>query len=822
MPIMFKKNDSRIENINSHNWHNKISKLFLRFFKIAIITIFQIYFGECFAQQPLQTVKGKISDKETKVTLPGAAIVLVNTDTSLVTTTDTSGNFTFDVPIGRQSFLVSYTGYESLSVPDVLITTGKEVILNIELRESITALKDVVISTNKMQSINSMSTLSVHMLRPQDASRYAGGIYDPSRMVSSFAGVSAVGVDVDFNDIVIRGNSPKGILWRLEGTEIPNPNHFPHGQGSSGGSLSMITSDMLSAFDFLTGAFSAEYGNATSGVIDLNFRKGNPDTQEGTILIGDIGTQGTVEGPIAKGYKGSYLINYRYATLALVDKLHIVNLGDNNVPSKFQDISFEINLPTNYYGNFELFGVGGNNSWGSIGLKDSLKNHLAWQDYKQHRDEHEVHNLGIIGVKYQYNFPNRRTYIKIVTAATSQYDFDDLGYIVTNYTRQVDHKEDYHNQSLRTSIIINHSFGARSSIRGGVIYSNLRANMFEENYFWHSKEFEINIDTVGNTSMWQAFIQAKYRFSNRLEFYAGVHALKFMLNGDYSIEPRASLKYQIDNAHVLTFGLGLHSRIEALPLYYASDSTNKTSLKEGNKNLGLNKSFHNVIGYEFDPNQYFRLKVEAYYQYLFNVPVARDTANNYSTINIDYGYNGLNDYLLTNKGLGHNYGIELTFEKLYESNYYFLVTLSIFNSKYRLSNNKWYNTNYNSNYISNFLIGKDFKIGKRKINTIGLNLKTSYCGGIRITPIDLNKSIDRPVYLIDQTNSKRRPDIFELNLGANYRNNGKGFAWIISADIQNVLNNENISYDYYTGINRQDVVVMGEGIVPVINFRIEF
>jgi len=788
---------------------------------ILILLLSLLFFTQvCFSQTVLQTVKGKVIDKETKETLPGAAIILANADTTIAITTDTAGIFTFDVPIGRQSFLVSYTGYENMSVPDVLITSGKEVVLNIELRESITTLKDVVISTNKMQSINSMSAVSVNMLRPQDAARYAGGLYDPSRMVTSFAGVSAV--DVDLNEIVIRGNSPKGILWRLEGIEIPNPNHFPDGQGGSGGSLSMVTSDMLSAFDFLTGAFPAEYGNATSGVIDLNLRKGNPDTQEGTILVGDVGTQGTIEGPFAKGYKGSYLINYRYATLALVDKLHIANLGDNNVPSKFQDISFVFNLPTNYYGNFEIFGVGGNNSTGTMALRDSSQwNSNNWD---QQRDEHENHNLGIIGVKYQYNFPNKRTYLKIVTSGTTQFDLWDRGYIISqasNYFRQIDHREEYQNRTMRTSAIINHSFGARSSIRVGMIYSNLRANMFEENYLWLRKEFEVIDDTSGKTSMWQAFVQAKYRVSSRLELYAGVHTLKFMLNGDYSTEPRASLKYEIDNNNVLTFGSGLHSRIEALPLYYANVLSNNGYLPEGNRNLALSKAFHNVIGYEFTPTQYIRLKAETYYQYLFNVPVAKDTTNNFSTINLAYG---TTDYLLTNKGLGHNYGLELTFEKLYESNYYYLVTLSLFNSRYRLSNNQWYNTNYNSNYISNFLIGKDFKIGKRKINTFGLNLKTGYRGGLRATPVNLKESIieDRAAYYIDSTNVRRLPDVFELNLGANYRNNSRGFAWIVSVDIQNVLNHENILYYNYSGGSQQVEIVRGSGIVPVVNFRIEF
>ena len=768
-----------------------------------------------FAQNELQTVKGRIIDKETKEVLPGASIKLIESDTIVGTIADSAGIFSCDVPIGRRSFVVTYMGYETLLVPDVLVTSGKEVVLSIELIESVTKLKEVVIEANKTRPVNSMTSVSAHLLRPQDAAHYAGGLFDPSRMVTSFAGVNTA--DVDLNEIVVRGNSPKGIMWRLEGIEIPNPNHFPDGQGGSGGSLSMISSDLLSNFDFLTSAFPAEYGNATSGVIDLNLRKGNPDTYEGTILVGDVGLQGTLEGPIAKGYKGSFLINYRYATLALVDKLHLANLGDNNVPSKFQDISFSLNLPTVGWGNFELFGVGGNNSTGTNAIKDSAQ----WTDWDQRRDENENHNLGILGVKYQYLFPNRRTYIKTVVSATTQHDIWDKGYIVQDYYRQTEHLEDYTNHNVRATMMVNHSFGAQSSIRAGIIYSNLWANMFEENYLWHQKAFETNVNRTGGTNLWQAYLQTKYRFTNRLELYGGVHWIMLELNRKYSIEPRFSVKYSINSNHIFTFGTGIHSRIEALPIYFASIINKNNTIPEGNKNLGLSEAFHNVIGYEFIPNQKIRFKAEVYYQYLFNVPVSIDSANNFSTLNLAWG---LTDYLLKNNGAGRNYGLELTLEKFYESNYYFLATLSLFDSKCRLSDGNWYNTNFNSNYITNFLIGKDFKVGHRKLNTFGLNLKTMYRGGFRTSPIDLQKSIlaDKAIYIIDKTNTQQLPDVFELNVGTNYRRNAKGFAWIVSLDIQNVLDKENILVYEYRGSSQSVVTVRGMGIVPVANFKIEF
>ena len=81
------------------------------------------------------------------------------------------------------------------------------------------------------ENINKMATVSARTFSVEETKRYAGSIDDPARMASSYAGVGVVDGN---NDLVIRGNSPRGMLWRMEGLEIPNPNHFSS-QGASGG-----------------------------------------------------------------------------------------------------------------------------------------------------------------------------------------------------------------------------------------------------------------------------------------------------------------------------------------------------------------------------------------------------------------------------------------------------------------------------------------------------------------------------------------------------------------------------------------------------------
>jgi len=125
-----------------------------------------------------------------------------------------------------------------------------------------------------------MSAVSARAFTVEETQKYPAAINDPLRMATNFAGVASL--DDGMNQIVIRGNSPTGLLWRMEGIDIPNPNHFA-AKGSSGGGISILSSQLLSNSDFITGAFAADYGNALSGVFDLNLRKGNNEKRETTL-----------------------------------------------------------------------------------------------------------------------------------------------------------------------------------------------------------------------------------------------------------------------------------------------------------------------------------------------------------------------------------------------------------------------------------------------------------------------------------------------------------------------------------------------------------
>ncbi len=242
-----------------------------------------------------------------------------------------------------------------------------------------------------------MITVSGPYFSVEETKRYAGSFNDPARMAASYAGVT--GTPDGNNDIIIRGNSPRGMLWRLEGIEVPNPNHFAN-EGASGGPISILNSNMLDNSDFLTGAFPADYGNAYSGVFDINLREGNNRKTEYSLMAGILGTDCSAEGPFKKGGQSSYLINYRYSTIAMLDAIG-VKIIDDGIP-RFQDLSFNLVFPTKHAGKFKIFGVGG--------LSDISE-----------QDTHYVNvfgvDMGVIGVSHQI-FLCKNSYLKTLWPIT--------------------------------------------------------------------------------------------------------------------------------------------------------------------------------------------------------------------------------------------------------------------------------------------------------------------------------------------------------------------------------------------------------------------
>jgi hypothetical protein len=766
-----------------------------------------------------QLLKGTVTDRETRIVLQGANIFELNSTPPNGAVTDASGKFKLTTNIGRVTLRITYLGYEEMIIRDILVGSGKEIDIDISLQEKIIRTSDVVVRSDNTggRSINQMATISTNTVRTDDALRYAGGFYDPSRIVNAFAGVVTSNSDYS-NDIVIRGNSSRGLLWRVEGIEVQNPNHFSDGQGGSGGAFSAITSNVIANFDFFTGAFPAEFGNAFSGVMDLNLRKGNADRHEYAFQTGMIGAEVSMEGPFTSGKNASYLINARYTNFKILSNLGIIDLGESNYAPRTKDLAFNINLPLKTAGNLNFFGVLGASELGKIASHDTSE----WNSLSDQWEEMEKQSSGTFGLKHLYVVPGSNTYIKTVLAYTSFSNSYREGYIDSSLISSDSYSYSYNYPAFRTSILINHKFNSGNSIRGGVNLNFLSAKMtnYQKN---KSGTFDTLVSPTADGELFQAYLQWKYRPAADLELNTGVHVIGFSVNGQVSVEPRFGLRWQLTQRGSIIAGFGFHSRTESLSVYNSLIKTSSGERSALNSELGMSKAFHLVAGFDISVTKDIRLRAEGYFQHLYKIPIVNKITSQYSTINSS---ERLPEAQLENEGTGMNKGIEVTIEKSFTKGYYFLLTGSLFDSWYIPGDQQKYNTYYNTRYVSNLLTGKDFYIGKNKRNSIGINARYVFRGGYRYTPVDVAKTIKakRIIFNTSATYDRQLPDFWRLDAGINFRRNQDRYAWIIMLDIQNVTNHENVFRRRFTWENGNIVSYdnLSLGIVPVFNFRVEF
>lgn len=758
-----------------------------------------------------QTIKGVVTDQQSQGPIPGAKVVLINQDTIIRTLTDVFGEFRLEnVPLGRQTIEVSYPGYEKLLLPNLKVIIGKELSVNVQLTEHINEMDEVIVDGGKKNGelINKMSTVSARTISVADAAKYAGSLQDPARMAQNYAGVS--GANDARNDIVIRGNSPTGVLWRLEGIDIPSPNHFST-LGSTGGPISMLNLNNLANSDFMTSAWSADYGNALSGVFDLQLRNGNHTKREYIAQVGFNGFEFGAEGPFKKGKRASYIFNYRYSTLAVMSAIGI-DLGTGAAVPQYQDLTFKIDLPTEKAGRFSLFGIGGISYIESV--TDSLETDNLY--FFPNTKSNVNSRTGIIGLSHRYFF-NKNTLSKLVVSVNSTQGGIDIDTLInSNYQRYYLQKDKQNKISVNYKV--NRKFNAKNTATVGVIYDHFSFEIIDSIKTGNS--YKKSSDYSGGTDLIQSYLLWQHRFSNLLTLNLGVHSQHLLLNNSNAVEPRVGLKYQFVENQSLTIGAGMHSQMQRIPTYFYEEIVNGEATLP-NKDLDFTKSIHSVIGHDWGIGKNLHLKSEIYYQHIYNVPV--DTfASSFSTLNQGAGFAELSRTGLINNGLGYNYGIELTLEKFYDKGYYYLLTASVFESKYQGSDKVWRNTAFNSSYVVNALGGKEFKVGKRQ--TLGFDFKVTYAGGRRQTPIDLaaSQANGSAVYLDDLAFSDQNPDYFRMDFKITFRMDQKKISHLFSVDLQNITGQKNVFLKGYNAASGMIGTTYQRGFFPDVTYKLWF
>lgn len=683
---------------------------------LGAATVLLLLMPSLMRAQATQTIRGQVCDVASGEPMVGVTITVENGIT-MGGVSDIDGNFVIEnVPVGRHSIRATFIGYEPVLLKEQLLSSGKEMVLNLRMRENIAELSEVIVKprVNKQMPLNEMAQVGARMFSVEEASRYAGGMSDPARTASMFAGVATGGAT---NGISIHGNSPQMLQWRVEGIEIHNPNHFAEITEAGGGVFTSLNGTVLANSDFLTGAMPAEFGNALSGAFDMKMRVGNNSKYEHAIQVGTLGVDFGSEGPLGKNSKASYLVNYRYSFLEIAKKLHAINMDKETLD--YQDLSFKVNVPTTKAGTFSLW---------FTGLIDNYENDVPdlsdWKTLWDSNDSWSHQKNWALGLNHFYRFKTGGT-LRSSIAYTGAYTRLEQNDYDTKMTKMPDMSGRNVSWNLIADVQHQHKFSSRYTMQNGVNHQHMDFCTWLDYIKVVGGPMYRVYESKGNTGLTRFYTNHKIALSNRLSAVAGMNIMWFNLNDQLIFEPRVSMQYKTTASSTVSVAYSMNSRKEAIDTYFVTMAD-----KNPNKDLGLTRSHYISASFAQRLGENAMLKIEPYWQWLFDVPVEQGTT--YSIINHRKFFQ---DRALVNEGAGRNYGIDLTLERYLKDGFYGMFTATLFKSEYRDAQKEWHHSRHDRGFITNILGGKEWMVGHARKNVFGINGRLTLMGGDRYTPI---------------------------------------------------------------------------------------
>jgi hypothetical protein len=760
--------------------------------KFALLLLFTAVSSSVLSQEVTQTVRGTVVDELNGAPVAGLTVQLHSSNSLMETTSDDEGNFEFSVPVGRYKLNSNSTLYK-IAEQEVVVISGHAARIKIIASPLIHQLKDVEVTSSTGSDLPG----TIRSLSIEKTLRFPANFFDPVRVATAYPGV--VAASDQGNAIIVRGNSPNGLLWRLNGLDIVNPNHLANAGTVSdvpvanGGGVNMLSAQMLDRTDFYVGAIPASYGNALAGVVDMKLREGSNSEMQYTAQASLIGLDFAAEGPVGKN--NSFVANYRYSTVGVLSAMGLA-LGDEAI--SFQDFSFHWNTNFKTGGSFSLFGI-----WGAS--KNIFEAKDDWEEDKDMYNIDYTSATNAAGFNFTKTIGKGELFLGTLYSGSNhlRHQLPSDNAPPANYVFMTRYQAEQN--LVSSSIRYRRKFGPSTAWTIGFM-SNYMENMFDlrgQNPFF----YQYSVEGARATFLLQPYTQLTAHIKPSITIDAGARFIRYTSNNSNSLEPRINIRITPFARTRIDASYSLISQVPSVFIY----SRNHFELtKSHNIELAIQQKFSDDL----------TVRSSLFYHGLMDVPVSAE-ASAFSSLNLLE--ETILPFRLYGYGSGENYGVDLSFEKMFYSSHYFLFGGSYYESKYKGSDGIERNTRWNGNYTLNGTYAKEWT-KKSKNRTIALSSRLLYLGGLRESSVDVASSVlaGQTIYDYSDPFNQKLGDYFRVDLRLSLRKDKPKYTRTFAVDIQNVSNQQNEAYHYYDFTQQKIVTKFQLGIIPVLVYRIDF
>ena len=775
---------------NAHFFFNKRSEreIMSIFFRMLLMVGFVCLNFVANAQDKLGTLSGKITDIKTNEKLEFVSVILQNTN--LGSLSDSTGNYKIpNIPLGTYNVAVSFVGYETKIVFDVVISTTSTTFLDAQLESSDEVEGVVVMGSTALFNKTLESPVSLKTLSANEIERNPGGNRDITKVIQSYPGVVSA---VSFrSDLVIRGGSSSENKFYLDGVEIPTINHFTT-QGATGGAFGMINVNMIKEVDFMAGAFPANRGNTLSSLFEFKQKEGNREQIKGTVIIGVSDFALMADGPINK--KTTFNSSIRTSTQGFLGKV----LGFPIIPT-YTDFQFKIKSNLNEKNEITFIGLG---AYDKSTINNDFKNGTI---FKSSNDEQkaifEAFKNNIPG-NTQYNFTfgaNYKHYTKNgfhqIVLSNSHFNNKNEKYrdgIVVESNRLLNYKSTENELKARYERHFSIKSGYDLVLGAGfenADYSNNTKGIRPTATGVINDEYNTNL----NFNKYGLFISASKRYFNeKLNLSLGAR----LDAADYSnktsnplaqFSPRFSLAYNFTDNFSFNFNTG---RYYQLPPYttlgYKDNNNTFVNKSNGLKYIAVN---HLIGGLEYNFKNNLKITAEGFYKVYQNYPFLIDQQISLANKGSDFGTIG--NEPANSSSEGRSYGLELMAQQKLWKGFYGIVAYTLMKSEFKNNAGNFVPTAWDYRHIAVLTIGKRFK------NNWEIGTKIRFASGGPYTPYNASLTANKQVWdAIQQgipdfskTNGERVGNFFQTDLRIDKKWQMKKYSFNFYLDIQNITNN---------------------------------